>query len=138
EEVANLLKRKIKNSVRKINDLSISFDYDGEVSETDTGEILDKVRRVHDRFTQSADDTSNAERRRALAMFAMSLEKAVYGVELDFFQQNVSRIVDDVVTQFQSTMDLWPSLLEICYFQKQRKGLPMTKVKNQRRSGVTH
>jgi hypothetical protein len=135
EEVANLLKRKIKDSVRRINDLSISFDYDGEVSATDTSEILDKVRALHARFIQCGKKAINDDRRSAMGMFAVNLEKAFYGFEPDFFQENVSRIVDDVVTQFQSALELWPSLLEICYFQKQRKGLPMTRIKNSRRNG---
>src|SRR5207237_3880998 len=35
EEVSNLLKRKIKASVSRLDELSISFDYDGEVTAQD-------------------------------------------------------------------------------------------------------
>src|SRR5205823_10566939 len=88
EEVANLLKRKIKNSIRKLDELSIRFDCDSEVAATETSEILDKVRTLHDRFVQSAKVTRNEERQLALELFAVNLEKAFYGFEPDFFQQN--------------------------------------------------
>jgi hypothetical protein len=133
EEVANLLKRKIKDSLGKLDELSISFDYDGEVTSQDSEEILAKVRDTHGRFLQAAKAARNEERRLALELFAVNVEKAFYGFEPDFFQQNVSRIVDDVVTQFKGALELWPTLVEVCYFHKNRKGLPMTLVKNQRK-----
>ncbi len=57
--------------------------------------------------------------------FAATLEKAFYGFEPDFFQHNLTRIVDDTVGVIKSTLELWPTLIEICYFQKLRHGLPM-------------
>jgi len=42
------------------------------------------------------------------------------------------RIVDDVVSVIKGSIELWPSLVEICYFQKGRKGLPQIRVKNQK------
>jgi hypothetical protein len=133
EEVANLLKRKIKDSLSKLDELSITFDYDGEVTSQDSEEILGKVRDTHERFLRAAKATQNDERRQALELFAVNLEKAFYGFEPDFFQQNVSRIVDDVVSQFKGALELWPTLVEICYFHKNRRGLPMTLVKNQKK-----
>jgi len=53
---------------------------------------------------------------------------------LDFFQQNLLRIVDDVVSVIKGSIELWPTLVEICYFEKDRRGLPMVKVHNKRRS----
>ena len=64
--------------------------------------------------------------------FAENLEKAFYGFEADFFQQNVSRIVDDVVSQIQGALELWPTLVEICYFHKHTRELPRVKVANTR------
>jgi hypothetical protein len=37
-----------------------------------------------------------------------------------------------VVTTIKGSIELWPTLIEICYFEKDRRGLPRTKVKNQR------
>ena len=72
------------------------------------------------------------ERRRSLLAFAENLEKAFYGFDPDFFQQNVSRIVDDVVSQIQGALDLWPTLVEICYFRKHTRDLPKVYVRNVR------
>ena len=64
----------------------------------------------------------------------MSLEKAFYGFEPDFFQQNLLRIVDDVVQIIKGSIQLWPTLIEIAYFEKRRNGLPKTLVANQKKS----
>lgn len=74
-----------------------------------------------------------ARRADALRLFAANLQKAFYGFEPDFFQQNLLRIVDDVVTTIKGSIELWPTLVEICYFQKDRRGLPQIRVNNQRR-----
>src|SRR4051812_20769209 len=44
EEVANLLKRKIRSTVSRLDSLTIAFEYDGEVSAQDADEILGKIR----------------------------------------------------------------------------------------------
>jgi hypothetical protein len=44
---------------------------------------------------------------------AENLERAFYGFERDLFQQNASRIVDDVVSPIQGALELWPTLAEI-------------------------
>ena len=66
--------------------------------------------------------TPSPERAEALRLFAANLEKAFYGFEPDFFQQNLLRIVDDVVSVIKGSIELWPTLVEICYFQKNRGG----------------
>ena len=63
-----------------------------------------------------------------------NLDKDFYGFEPDFFQQNLLRIVDDVISVIKGSIELWPSLVEICYFHKNRKGLPQVRVKNKRRA----
>lgn len=135
EEVANLLKRKIKAAVSHLDDLSISFDYDGEVSAHDAQEILDRTAALHVRALLAAEHASN-ERRNALRLFAANLEKAFYGFEQDFFQQNLLRIVDDVVSVIKGSIELWPTLVEICYLEKRRHGLPQIQVANQRKHGA--
>jgi hypothetical protein len=80
----------------------------------------------------AAEATNNPGRIQALRLFAANLQKAFYGFEPDFFQQNLLRIVDDVVSVIKGSIELWPSLVEICYFQKDRKGLPQIRVKNQK------
>jgi hypothetical protein len=133
EEVSNLLKRKIKSTVSRLDDLSIAFDYEGEVTAQDAQEILDKIARLYGRALESAEKAPSPERAEALKLFAANLHKAFYGFEPDFFQQNLLRIVDDVVSVIKGSIELWPSLIEICYFQKGRKGLPQILVNNQRK-----
>lgn len=131
EEVANLLKRKIKDSVSHRDELSIMFDYDGDVTPDDSTNILDRISGLHRRIL-AAQDGAGQERRQSLQAFAMSLERSFYGFEPDFFQQNLIRITDDVISQFKGSLELWPALVEICYLRKRRAGLPRQKVNNQR------
>ena len=85
EEVANLLKRKIKDTVSHRDALSIMFDYEGEVSLADTEYILDRITALHRRVL-AAMASAGAERQRSLAAFAASRERSFYGFEPDFFQ----------------------------------------------------
>ena len=64
---------------------------------------------------------------------AANLQKAFYAFEPDFFQHNLVRIMDDVVSVIKGSLELWPALIEICYFQKGRKGLPQIRVNNHRK-----
>jgi hypothetical protein len=130
EEVANLLKRKIKNSVSHLNDLSISFDYDGSVTAPDAEEILEKIGSLHARARSVALEAPTPERVSALQNFATNLRKSFYGFEPDFFQQNLLRIVDDVLTVIKGSIELWPTLVEIVFFEKARHGLPELRVAN--------
>jgi hypothetical protein len=134
EEVANLLKRKIKATTRKLDDLTIQFDYNGEVTAQDSEEILDKIKALHARSLQAAKQAHSDERREVLHLFAYNLDKAFYGFEPDFFQQNLNRIVDDVVSQIKGSIERWPTLVEICFFRKHKKDLPQIRVKNQRKA----
>jgi nitrogen regulatory protein PII len=47
-----------------------------------------------------------------------------YNIEPDFFHQNLLRIVDDVISVIKASIELWPTLVEICYFQKGRRHAP--------------
>jgi hypothetical protein len=132
EEVSNLLKKKIKDSVAKVDELGITFDYDGEVTAEDAKSILDKVAAMYGRALEAAERTPRPERKDALRLFAANLQKSFYGFEPDFFHQNLLRIVDDVVTTIKGSIELWPTLIEICYFEKERRGLPRIKVNNKR------
>ena len=40
--------------------------------------------------------------------------------------------MDDVISVIKSSLELWPALVEICYFQKARRGLPKLRVRNQK------
>lgn len=134
EEVCNLLKRRIKASLSHIDELGISFDYDGDVSLEDSDRILERISSLQGRVLAAAQSARTKERGDALRAFAVSLERAFYGFESDFFQQNLIRIVDDVISQFKGSLELWPTLIEIAYLQKKRFGLPMTRVPNRRRA----
>ncbi|QJX00609.1 hypothetical protein [Frigoriglobus tundricola] len=130
EEVANLLKRKIKDTLTRTDDLTIAFDYDGHVTAEDANESLDKVATIYGRALEAAERATNPGRADALRLFAANLQKAFYAFEPDFFQQNLLRIVDDVLTVIKGSIELWPTLVEIAYFEKSRHGLPQTHVKN--------
>jgi hypothetical protein len=132
EELANLLKKKIKATVTRLDELGISFDYESEVTAQDAEEILTKITALHRRAVEAAGAEKNPLRADSLRLFASNLEKAYYGFEPDFFQQNLLRIVDDVVSVIKGSIELWPTLVEICYFQKNRKGLPQVRVRNQK------
>jgi hypothetical protein len=43
------------------------------------------------------------------------------------------RIVDDVIGVIKASIQLWPTLVEIAYFQKRRNGLTETLVANKRK-----
>jgi hypothetical protein len=133
EELTTLLKRKIKSTVTRLNDLTIAFDYEGEVSAADAEEILGKITSLHGRALEAAETAGGPQRAEALRLFAANLDKAFYGFEPDFFQQNLLRIVDDVVSLIKGSIELWPTLVEICYFQKRRKGLPQVRVQNHKK-----
>jgi hypothetical protein len=132
EEVSNLLKRKIKDSVTHLNDLSISFDYDGSVDAEDAGQILEKIGSLHARVERAASRAATPERESALRLFSANLRKSFYAFEPDFFLQNLLRIVDDVLTVIKGSIELWPNLVEIAFFERARHGLPELRVANQR------
>jgi len=132
EELCSLLKRKIKDSVYERHDLGIRFRYGGEVTLQDSEEILEKIRGVHRDVLSAAAGTPDGGRRNSLLLFAENLAKVFYGFEPDFFQQNVSRIVDDVISQIHASLELWPTLVEICYYEKDKRPFPQLKVKNRR------
>src|ERR1700676_3755095 len=132
EEICTLLKKKIKGSLVSVDDLSIRFSYQGEVSLQDSEEILEKITAVHNRILKAASSTKNDARKKALILFAENLARSFYGFEPDFFQQNVSRIVDDVVSQIQSSLEIWPTLIEICYFHKDKREFPQCRIDNKK------
>jgi len=132
EELANLIKRKIKASVTRLDELSVAFDYNGEVSAADAEEILDKIEALHERALAGVPGAATPERAQALRLFAANLNKAFYGFEPDFFQQNLVRIVGEVITVIKDSIELWPTLVEISYFQKGRHGLPRLRVANRK------
>jgi hypothetical protein len=131
EEVSNLIKRKIKASVTRLDELGVAFDYNGEVTASDAQEVLDKIASLHTRALGAVSRAATPERAEALRLFAANLHKAFYGFEPDFFQQNLVRIVDDVISVIKGSIELWPTLVEIAYFQKDRHGLPQLRVQNQ-------
>ena len=128
EEIANLLKKKINSSISCRDELGITFDYSGEVTAQDAEMILGKITNLQRRALQTAEAAKTQERADSLRMFSANLEKAFYGFESDFFQHNLVRIVDDVIGVIKSTLELWPTLVEICYFQRLRHGLPMKRI----------
>jgi hypothetical protein len=96
---------------------------------------LERISGLHARALKAAEQ-AEPERANALRLFAANLDKAFYGFEPDFFQQNLLRIVDDVISVIKGSIELWPTLVEICYFQKGRRGLPQVRVMNHKRSST--
>lgn len=133
EEICTLLKNKIRSTLRRSDDLTISFDYDGQVTAEDSERILDKIGALHARVLKAREKAASDDRRDALGQFAATLDRSFYNFEADFFQQNVSRIVDDVVALIHSSLEIWPSLVEIVYYKKNCRTLPMVQVKNKPR-----
>jgi hypothetical protein len=133
EALCNFLKTKIHGSLTHIDELGIAFDYGGEVTLEDSQRILDRMVALNARVQATAAATANQERAAALRSFAVSLERTFYGFEPDFFQQNVIRIVDDVISQFKGSLEIWPTLVEIAYLKKRKSGLPLTRLGNPRR-----
>jgi hypothetical protein len=134
EAMCNLLKRKIHASLKRSDEFTIAFDYDGAVSLQDSEEILASARALHAKILSKQTRGAGPARREALALFAAALSRAFYDFEPDFFQQNVARIVDDEIALIRSTLEIWPTLLEIVFFEKHRNGLPMRRVANKERT----
>jgi hypothetical protein len=132
EEVANLLKGKIRNSLSALDELSIKFDYEGEVTLEDSEVILERIRGLHARVVTTK-NKAKGRRRESLKTFATTLERTFFGFDTDFFQQKLIYQVDDVISQFKGALEIWPTLVEICYLRKNRAELPRLKVGNQRR-----
>jgi len=132
EEVANLLKRKIRHSLTRTDDLGLTFDYDGEVTPADCAEILERMAGLHGRSAAAQQNAADPVRAETLRTFGVNLQRAFYGFEPDFFQQNLARLVDDVVTEIKASLEVWPTLVEICFFEKSKRGLPQTVVQNPR------
>jgi hypothetical protein len=124
--------------LRKIGDLGIEFGYEGEVTIEDAAEILDRIQALHQRVRVAADESEEPERKMGIEFFADSLQKAFYGFDSDFFQQNVTRMVDDVISQFKGSLDLWPTLIEICYYAKSKRAFPQVRVLNKTSARRSH
>lgn len=129
ESICSLLKQKIRTSMRKVDETGISFEYDGAVSIKDSQTMLETARCLHAKVQNAEGAAKSDDRRRALSHFATTLERTFYDFEPDFFQQNVSRIVDDEVRLIRSSLEIWPTLLEIVFFRKACHSLPMRRLK---------
>jgi hypothetical protein len=138
EEISNLLKRKIKDSLGKTGDLGLEFGYEGEVTIEDSAIILDRIQALYQRTKLAATIAKDSDRKMGIEFFADSLQKAFYGFDADFFQQNVTRMVDDVISQFKGSLDLWPTLVEICYYAKSKRAFPQVRVMNKTASRIKH
>ncbi len=112
--------------------MGVAFVYEGEVTADDARDILDKVTAMYARALDAAERAFRPERKDALRLFAANLQKVFYSFEPDFFQQNLLRIVDDLVNTIKGSIELWPTLVEICYFEKNRRGFPRTKMNKRR------
>lgn len=134
EAICGLLKRKIRNSLRKLDDLTIAFDYEGDVTLQDSEELLDQARELHGRVLDGVANAASEDRKLALQQFAAGLSRTFYEFEPDFFQQNVSRIVDDEIGLIRASLEIWPTLVEIVYFKKNCRALPMRRVRNKDRT----
>jgi hypothetical protein len=128
EEVANLLKRKIRTSVTELSDLGVRFDYDGEVEDDEAAAILERIGRLHSRVVFAAEQASDRRRADELLGFAASLDAAFCGFEFDFFQHTLHRVLGDTVRRIKGSLALWPTLLEICDQLARHRELPQRRI----------
>ena len=77
EEVSNLIKRKIKASVTRLDELSVAFDYNGEVTAADAQEVLDKIVSLHTRALDAVAARGDAGTRRRAAAVRRQPEQGV-------------------------------------------------------------
>jgi hypothetical protein len=102
------------------------------VSDADAREVLETIVSLYNRAQAAVPRAVSQERAEALRLFAANLHKAFCGFEPAFFQQNLVRIVDDVISVIKGSIELWPTLVEISYFEKRRRGLPQLRLANQK------
>jgi len=128
EEVANLLKGKIRGSVTSLGELGVTFEYDGEVDAEDTERILDKMRRIQSRVLAAVEASKRPRRSEELMRFALGLEHVFSAFEPDLFEYNLRRTLKDTVSAIKSSLELWPMLLEIAATSARRSELPRTRI----------
>jgi hypothetical protein len=128
EEIANLLKRKIRTTVTELGDLGVSFDYDGEIEDDEAAAILERMGRVHSRVVFAAERTADRRRADELLGFAGALDAAFCGFEFDFFQHMLHRVLGDTVRRIKGSLALWPTLLEICDHSARHGELPQRRI----------
>jgi hypothetical protein len=128
EEIANLLKRKIRTTVTELGDLGVSFDYDGEVDDEEAAAILERMGRLHSRVTFAAERATDRRRADELVGFKTALEAAFCGFEFDFFQHTLHRALTDTVRRIKGSLALWPTLLEICDQSARHGELPQRRI----------
>jgi len=127
EEVANFLKRKILGSITELSEVTIGFDYDGEVEISEAASILERMRQLH-RRVQQAPQTPHTSRGEQLNHLAVTLEHTFFGFQLDVFQYNLRRLLRSTVDAIKSSLRLWPLLLEICDESARRHHLPVLRI----------
>jgi hypothetical protein len=128
EEVANLLKRKIKSSISELRPLGVVFEYDGNLDSEDVEMILDRVHGVMDRVLRAAKLSASVHRRDELLRFAATLDASFFGFDFDCFARNLDLTLRQTVRRIKGSLELWPRLLEICHGL--HHGLPKTRLKS--------
>ena len=112
-----------------MGELSIAFDYEGEVHASGNGEtILERVagRALHRRVLGAAhqEGQGRAQGITLQVLRRAALDRAFFGFDPDFFQQKLLYMVDEVISQFKGSLEIWPTLVEVCYLRKHRAELP--------------
>jgi hypothetical protein len=128
EEIANLLKGKIRTTITELGDLGVRFDYDGEIEDDEVSAILERMGRLHARVMFAAERATDRRRADELLGFAVALDAAFCGFEFDFFQHTLHRILGDTVRRIKGSLALWPTLLEICDHSARHGELPQRRI----------
>jgi len=84
EEICTLLKKKIKSSLVTVDDLSIRFEYEGEVTLQDSEEILQRITAVHTRILNAAASTKIPSEKR-LCCYLPKFSALILWVRAGFF-----------------------------------------------------
>ena len=102
EEVSNLLKRKIKSTLSHLDDLSIAFDYEGEVTGEDAEQILEKISQHISRISELVGKMIDARKiannitdTRTKAIAYSSQVKEPFFDEIRYHVDKLELLVDD-------------------------------------------
>jgi hypothetical protein len=127
EQLCGFLKNKIKDSVGRIHDYGIEFGFDGAITGAEVSAILERILEFKSKVDDAIRQAADGDRKKSLQEFAGNLAQAFYGYDADFFEQNISRILDDVISQIKGGLELWQTLVEIAMLMSKRGELPLTK-----------
>ena len=130
EEFANLLKDKLRQSLSGIGPVTMSFDYDGTITDEETVPILSLGRKVcADVEERIRDSDQHSGRYRQLIRFAQELRTEFMNFDAAAFYQKAQQVIQEEFTYIAESQKLWPRCLEAVKNIQAGKGLPSHRIK---------